>query len=133
MKEGIHMLQPGLKGTASGTVERRDTAKEMGSGSLLVLATPAMAALMEQAACNAVAAELEEGVTSVGTRLDLRHDAATPVGMEVTAEATLTAVDGRRLTFTIEAADEKGPIGSCAHERVLVTAERFLERAYQKL
>ena len=122
------MLQPGLKGTASGTVERRDTAKEMGSGSLLVLATPAMAALMEQAACNAVAAELEEGVTSVGTRLDLR-----PVGMEVTAEATLTAVDGRRLTVTIEAADEKGPIGSCAHERVLVTAERFLERAYQKL
>ena len=68
-----------------------------------------------------------------GTRLDLRHDAATPVGMEVTAEATLTAVDGRRLTFTIEAADEKGPIGSCAHERVLVTAERFLEKAYQQL
>ena len=65
---------------------------------------PVVAGLTPEAACNAVAAELEEGVTSVGTRLDLRHDAATPVGMEVTAEATLTAVDGRRLTFTIEAA-----------------------------
>ena len=126
------MLQPGLKGTASGTVERRDTAKEMGSGSLLVLATPAMAALMEQAACNAVAAELEEGVTSVGTRLDLRHDAATPVGMEVTAEATLTAVDGRKLTFSAVIYDDAGEVGRATHERFIIQNEKFQKKADAK-
>ena len=82
--------------------------------------------MMEYAACQAVAAELEEGWTSVGTKLELTHDAATPVGMDVRAEAVLTAVEGRKLCFTIEAFDEKGPIGKAYHERFLVNSERFI-------
>lgn len=127
------MIETGLKGIAACTVERANTAAEMGSGSLLVFATPAMAAMMERAACEAIASELEEGWTSVGTRLELTHDAATPVGMEVRTEATLTAIDGRKLCFEIEAFDEKGPIGKCSHERFLVQAERFLNKTYEKL
>ena len=127
------MMEPGLKGVAARTVERADTALEIGSGSMLVFATPALAALMERAACEAIAEELEEGWTSVGTRLELSHDAATPVGMEVRAESRLTAVDGRRLTFEITAFDEAGEIGKATHERVVVKTERFLEKAYAKL
>ena len=126
-------MELGCKGRAETVVTPEKTAKIAGSGALDVFATPFMAALMEEAAWTSIQPYLEDGQGSVGIALNLTHDAATPVGMEVTAEATLTAVDGRRLTFTIEAADEKGPIGSCAHERVLVTAERFLEKAYQKL
>ena len=126
-------MELGCKGRAETIVTSEKTAKTAGSGALDVFATPFMAALMEEAAWTSIQPYLEDGQGSVGIALNLTHDAATPVGMEVTAEATLTAVDGRRLTFTIEAADEKGPIGSCAHERVLVTAERFLEKAYQKL
>lgn len=127
------MLQAGLKGTSVRTVERRDSAAEVGSGLLLVFATPTMIAMMEQAACDAIAAELEEGMSSVGTKIDITHDAATPVGMEVRAEATLTAVDGRHLFFTVEAFDEKGPIGKGLHERFLVNSERFLNKTYEKL
>lgn len=127
------MMETGLKGIAERTVTRAETAREMGSGSLLVFATPAMAALMERAACEAIAAELEEGWTSVGTKLELTHDAATPVGMDVRAEAVLTAVEGRKLCFTIEASDEKGPIGKAYHERFLVNAERFLNKTYEKI
>ena len=127
------MLQPGLKGTAERTVERRDTAAEVGSGLLLVFSTPSMVALMEQAACDAIAAELEEGMTSVGTKLEITHDAATPVGMDVRAEAELLSVEGRKLSFSVTAFDEKGPIGKGRHERVIVNAERFLNRTYEKL
>ena len=127
------MLQPGLKGTAERTVERRDTAAEVGSGLLLVFSTPSMVALMEQAACDAIAAELEEGMTSVGTKLEITHDSATPVGMDVRAEAELLSVEGRKLSFSVTAFDEKGPIGKGRHERVIVNAERFLNRTYEKL
>jgi len=127
------MLQPGLKGKSVCTVERKDTAAEVGSGLLLVFSTPSMIAMMEQAACDAIAPELEEGMTSVGTKIEITHDAATPVGMEVTAEATLTAVDGRHLYFAVEASDERGPIGKGVHERFLVNAERFLNKTYDKL
>lgn len=126
-------LQIGLKGTAQGIVARKDTAKEMGSGSLLVYATPAVVALMEQAACNALADTLPEEQTSVGTAMNLAHTSATPVGMEVSAEATLTAVDGRRLTFEITAQDEKGEIAKATHERFVVNVEHFLQKAYDKL
>ena len=99
-------LALGMKGTASTLVEREDTALEVGSGSLLVYATPCMVALMEGAACEAIAPGLEEGETSVGIELNIRHTAATPVGMEVRAEAELSAVDGKILSFEIHAFDE---------------------------
>lgn len=127
------IVEVGMTGSAETVVERADTAQEVGSGSLLVYATPCMVALMEGAACNALEGKLAEGETSVGTRMDVQHLAATPVGMEVRAESRLTAVDGRRLTFEITAFDEAGEIGKATHERVVVKAERFLEKAYAKL
>lgn len=123
----------GMTGRAENLVEREDTAREVGSGALLVYATPCLAALMEAAACEAVAAGLEEEETTVGTELNLRHTAATPVGMEVRAEAVVTAVEGRVISFEIHAFDEAGEIGSATHKRVCVGSQRFLEKAYAKL
>lgn len=123
----------GMKGSASTLVERSDTALEVGSGDLLVYATPCMVAVMEGAACEAIAPGLAEGQTSVGISLDLRHTSATPVGMEVRAEAEVTAVEGRTVTFHLTAYDEAGEIGSGTHQRVLVTAQKFLDKTYEKL
>ena len=123
----------GLKGQAATLVEREDTAQEVGSGSLLVYATPCMVALMEGAACDATAACLPEDKTSVGTMLNISHLAATPVGLEVRAEAEVTAVEGSKLTFTISAYDEAGLIGEGTHQRVIVSTQRFLDKAYDKL
>lgn len=123
----------GMKGSAATLVERTDTALEVGSGDLLVYATPCMVAMMEGAACQAIEEALAEGQTSVGTALNLVHTAATPVGMEVHAEAEVTKVEGKKITFQITAFDESGEIGHGTHERVLVTAQRFLEKAYNKL
>lgn len=123
----------GLKGSAQTMVEREDTALEVGSGSLLVYATPCMAALMEGAACDAINDFLDEGKTSVGIELNLSHTAATPVGMEVTAEAEVTAVDGKIITFHITVSDEAGPIGEATHKRAIVSTQKFLERTYDKL
>ena len=126
-------LKPGLEGIAETTVETADTALEVGSGSLRVYATPCLAAMMEGAACACLEGALPEGQTSVGTRLDLRHTAATPVGMAVSAKAVLTAVEGKKLTFEITASDETGEIGAATHERVIVNTERFLQKTYDKL
>ena len=126
-------ISVGMKGEASTLVEREDTALEVGSGALLVYATPCLAALMEGAACVAIEDALEEGTTTVGTELNLRHTAATPVGLEVRAEAEVTQVEGKVIHFTIRAFDEAGEIGSAAHTRVLVNSQRFLDKAYQKL
>lgn len=123
----------GMKGEASTTVERSDTAYEVGSGSLLVYATPCMAALMEGAACEAIAAALSEDTTSVGIELALTHSSATPVGLEVRAEAEVTAVDGKIITFYIKAFDEAGKIGEATHKRAIVTTQRFLDKVYSKL
>ena len=123
----------GMKGTAETLVERADTALEVGSGDLLVYATPCMVALMEGAACEAVAPALKEGQTTVGTALTIQHTAATPVGMEVRAEAEVTAVEGKVITFTVTAFDEAGQIGTGTHTRVLVTSQKFLDKAYSKL
>ncbi len=126
-------LTVGMLGTAETQVERSDTALEVGSGDLLVYATPCMVAMMEGAACNAIAPALKEGQTSVGTELSIQHTAATPVGLEVRAEAEVTAVEGKKITFRVTAFDEKGEIGHGTHERVLVTSQKFLERVYDKL
>ena len=126
-------IEIGMTGTAENLVEREDTALEVGSGSLLVYATPCMAALMEAAACEAIAKGLAQTETTVGIELNLRHIAATPVGMEVHAKAEVTAVDGKIITFSIEAFDEAGAIGSATHKRALVNAQKFLDKTYDKL
>ncbi len=126
-------LEVGLKGTAATLAERSDTALEVGSGDLLVYATPCMAALMEGAACEAIAGCLKEGQTTVGTALNIAHTSATPVGMEVRAEAEVTAVEGKVITFSLKAFDESGEIGSGTHTRVIVNSQKFLDKTYSKL
>ena len=123
----------GMKGSVSSLVERADSALEVGSGSLLVYATPCMVALMEGAACEAIAAALPDTKTSVGTELNSSHISATPIGLEVRAEAEVTAVDGNTITFQVAAFDEAGKIGEGTHKRVVVSTQRFLDRAYTKL
>ena len=129
----MRKISVGTKGTAQMTVTPEHTAKAVGSGMLEVFATPCMAALMEEAACTCVAPYLEEGESTVGTRLDIAHVSATPVGMKVTAECTLTAAEGRKLTFSVAVRDCVGPIGSGTHERFLIDADRFMEKCRAKL
>lgn len=123
----------GMKGTASTLVEREDTALEVGSGSLLVYATPCMVALMEGAACEAISEALPEEKTSVGIALDISHISATPVGLSVRAEAEVTAVEGSVITFQLSAYDETGKIGEGAHKRAIISTQRFLDKTYAKL
>lgn len=123
----------GMKGTAATLAEQEDTAAEVGSGSLLVYATPCMVALMEGAACEAISTALPKDKTSVGIELAISHISATPVGMEVRAEAKVTAVDGSIITFQVAAFDEAGKIGEGTHKRAIVTTQRFLDKTYSKL
>lgn len=125
-------IKPGFKGTAQITVGPQHTAPHVGSGRVKVLATPVMVNLMEAAALQAVEGLLPEGHQTVGTHLDVRHFAATPVGMRVTAHAELTKVEGRCLTFRVSAEDEKEPIGDGAHERIIVNVSRFDQRVQKK-
>lgn len=124
----LQELKPDLTGAAETVVRETNTALAMGSGSLHVFATPSMIALMEQAACNAVAACLDEESTSVGTLVNITHNAATGMGKKVTATATLTAVEGRKLVFEITAADEDKQIGKGTHERFIVNKEKFMAK-----
>lgn len=121
-------LKPGLAGTAETIVRETNTAIAMGSGSLQVFATPCMVALMEQAACNAVDPCFNDSESSVGTLVNITHDAATALGKKVTATATLTAVEGRKLVFEITAADEDKQIGKGTHERFIVNKEKFMAK-----
>ncbi len=123
----------GMKGEAFTDVEREDTAMEVGSGSLLVYATPCMVALMEGAACEAIAEALSESQTTVGTALNIEHVSATPVGMEVRAEAVVTEVNGKVITFEVNAYDEAGLIGKGTHKRVVINSQKFLDKTYSKL
>ena len=123
----------GMKGEAFTDVERSDTAKEVGSGDLLVYATPCMVALMEGAACEAIEEALGEDKTTVGIELNIQHTSATPVGLEVRAEAEVTAVEGKIITFELRAFDEAGEIGKGTHKRAIVQVQKFLDKAYAKL
>lgn len=118
-------ITTGAKAAATMQVTAEKTAKTVGSGSLNVFATPMMAALMERAACEALAPYLEGDETTVGTELNIRHTAATPVGLTVTAEAEVTAVNGREIAFSVKAFDSVGEIGSGTHKRFVVFAEKF--------
>ena len=128
----ISELKPGLKGESEIVVGARDTAPHIGSGKIKVLATPVMVNLMEAAALDAVERLLPAGHQTVGTRLNISHTAATPVGMRVIARAELIEVNGRRLTFRVSAEDEKEPIGEGVHERIIVNVARFDQRTQEK-
>lgn len=123
----------GMKARVEDVVTERNTAICAGSGTLPVFATPFMCALMEKAAWMAIAPGLEDGDSSVGTKLSISHQSATPVGLKVWAESEVTAVDGKRIEFTVTAGDEKGLIGSGTHERFIVTDQRFLLKTARKL
>ena len=123
----------GMKIRVEETVNEQNTAICAGSGTLPVFATPFMCALMEKAAWMAIAPALNEGDSSVGTKLNISHISATPVGLQVWAESEVTAVDGKRIEFKVTAGDEKGLIGEGTHERFIVTNDRFLAKTAKKL
>jgi predicted thioesterase len=125
-------LTIGLNAEISITVTESDTAAKLGSGLVPVFGTPALVALMESAAVKVLEGRLDAGQTTVGGRIDVRHLAATPVGMKVRARAELTSVDGRKLIFQIEAWDEVEKIGEASHERFIVDMEKFTARAQGK-
>ena len=118
----------GLSYTATTTVNQNNTALALGSGDMEVFATPAMVALMENAAMNAVAPHLEAGLTTVGTQITTSHIKASALGATISATATLTAVDGRSLTFAITAREGDKIIGEGSHTRFIVDRERFLSK-----
>ena len=126
-------LKPGLEGTAEIVVGTRDTAPHVGSGKIGVLATPIMVNLMEAAALHAVERLMPPGHQTVGTHLDVKHFAATPVGLRVRARAELIRIDGRTLTFSIVAEDDRERIGEGTHERLIINVERFDQRMQKKL
>lgn len=133
LRKGEDMiLAIGLRGQAETQVTADKTAHALGSGDLEVLGTPALVALMERAAVNAVADCLQPTETTVGTAIEIAHVAATPAGLPVHAEARLTAIEGRTLTFLIEAHDSREKIGQAHHRRVIVTRDRFMAKARQK-
>jgi fluoroacetyl-CoA thioesterase len=126
-------LTPGLEGHAELIVAEEHTAPRIGSGRVHVLATPVMINLMEAAALDAAENFIPAGYQSLGIRLDVRHIAATPVGMRVRALATLTKVDGRTLEFRVEAHDQKELIGDGLHQRIIVNVGRFDQRLQTKI
>ena len=125
-------LSPGLKAEVRRKVTPDITARHLGSGNVEVLATPAMIALMEQAAVRAVDPLLPEGQKTVGVAVEVKHLAPTPVGMEVSARAELIEVDGRKLLFKVEAHDEKEKVGEGLHRRVIIDVERFASKVKEK-
>ena len=127
------MIVIGTKCRLEQTVTRELTAGAICSGALPVFGTPFMAAMMENAAMTALQSFLGEGQGSVGTAMNITHDAATPIGMKVWAQAELTAIDRRALTFSVTAYDEAGPIGKGEHKRFLIDDAKFLAKAQGKL
>ena len=130
---GLLNLKPGLTGHAELVVGDEHTAPRVGSGKVHVLATPVMINLFEAAALAAIEHLLPPGYQSLGTVLDVRHIAATPVGMKVIAQATVTRVENRTVFFTLRANDERELIGDGEHERVVVNVEKFDLRVQRKL
>lgn len=122
----------GATATASTIVTEQNTAQTMKSGSLPVFATPAMCALMEEAAQAAVSSHLELGQGTVGTHLSISHVAASPLGAVITATATVTAVEGRKITFHLTAHDATEEIGNGTHERFIISNDKFMEKVMRK-
>lgn len=125
-------LKPGLSEKIEMAVTEEVSAKKVGSGSVEVFATPMMIAIMEQAAAKCVQPYLEEGQATVGTKVDISHIAATPLGMKVYAQAELLEVDNRRLVFKVEAFDQREKIGEGTHERFIIDIQRFMNKVNAK-
>lgn len=125
-------LKVGTKGESIVTVTKDNTATAYGSGSVEVFATPAMIGLMENAAANSVQESLSPGLSSVGTRIDVKHLAATPLGMVVRATSELLEIEGKRLVFKLEAFDEVDKVGEGIHERFVINLEKFMEKNLAK-
>ena len=125
-------IEAGLVGEITHVVADADTAAAYGSGLVPVLSTPHLIALMEGASQSAIRPYLTEGQTAVGIRVDMKHLAATPVGMQVRVRAELVEVDGRRLSFRVEAWDEVEKVGEASHDRFIVDEARFMQRVAQK-
>jgi fluoroacetyl-CoA thioesterase len=125
-------LQTGIHGKATVRVTDANVASSVGSGAVDVFSTPSMVLLMEEAAVDALRPYIEEGESTVGSAVNVRHISPTPIGLEVTATATLTEIDGRRLVFQVEAHDGVATIGEGTHERFLISIERFISRAREK-
>ena len=126
------VLTTGIKGNRELIVTEELTAQAIGSGELPVLATPAVIALAEETAWRSVAAFLEPGQGTVGTKLDVEHISATPVGMKVKCETELTEIDRRKLTFSVVVFDEAGVVAKGTHCRFIVENEKFLKKAESK-
>ena len=126
------MITPGASGKAKLRVAEEHTAPRVGSGRVHVLATPVMINLMEAAALDALDKHLPPGYQSLGTHLDVRHIAATPVGMKVVAKVVVSRVEGRKVFFDVKAKDERELIGEGTHERVVVNVEKFDQRIRAK-
>jgi fluoroacetyl-CoA thioesterase len=133
MSELLSNVKPGMTGSAELVVGEEHTAPRVGSGRVHVLATPVMINLIEAASLKAAEHLLPPGHQSLGTRLDVKHYAATPVGMKIRATAEVVKVEGRSIYFAVRAEDEKEPIGDGTHERVVVNVERFDKRVQRKL
>lgn len=131
-KKARDSMKTGLSAKVERKVEYKDTAKAVASGLAEVFATPSMIALMENAAYLAVQEELEEGQSTVGISINVKHLAATPMDMKVWAEAKLTEVDRKKLTFEIEAYDEKELIGTAVHERFIIDEAKFISKVNDK-
>ena len=126
------MPKLGLIGKESLIVNLNKCACSVGSGDLEVLATPVLAALMEQTAAQSLVGEIEPDKTTVGISLNVKHIAPTPMGMTVRAESELVEIDGRRLVFRITAQDASGVVGTATHERMIVDREAFLKKVAEK-
>lgn len=126
------MLEIGMKGSAETIVTIDNTAKAFTSGALEVFATPAMISLMEETCWKMIQPELEEGLGSVGTKVDVSHMAPSAIGMTIMCEATLIEIDGRRLTFEVVCSDENGMVGMGTHERFIINNEKFMAKAQGK-
>ena len=123
----------GIKGYAEEMVSERNTAETACSGTLPVYGTPFMCALMEKASWTSIAPHLNEGDSTVGTKLNISHISASPVGIKVWAESEVTLVDGKRIELKVSAYDEKGLIGEGTHERFIIANEKFVAKTNKKL
>jgi len=128
----LDSIKPGLIAEENDTVSDKNTAMSLGSGGLAVFATPAMIALMEKAALQAVAPCLPPGWSTVGTEVNIKHNAPTPLGMKVSAKAELLSIDGRNLSFKVEAFDETGIIGEGTHNRFIIDEKKFMAKTESK-
>ena len=126
------MLEVGIRGQKETIVTKQNTAAGIGSGSLEVFSTPVMILLMEESCFMSVSDKLDEGFTTVGISVDVKHLSATPLGMKVEINSELIKIDGRALTFKVEAYDEKGHIGEGIHERFIVNNEKFQAKTDSK-